>query len=201
MISIVDYGMGNLRSVQKAFEYLGHEARICTTGDELADAHKLILPGVGAFRDAMHELRQRQMIDPILAHVESGRPFLGICLGLQLLFDVGYEDGEWKGLGIIPGKVVRFDEKPDLKIPHMGWNRLHRTPAARLLDGISEDAHFYFVHSFYVAPDDDQVIAARTDHGTSFVSMIAWNNVVATQFHPEKSQQVGLRLLSNFAAI
>lgn len=201
MIKIVDYGMGNLRSVQKAFERLQTPAEICRQARDLSDATHLVLPGVGAFRDAMHELRRQDMVPAILDHIASGKPFLGICLGLQLLFDVSYEDGEWEGLGIIPGKVVRFLDQPGLKIPHMGWNQLNRRQQLPLWDNIPETAHFYFVHSYHVVPDDETVIAARTDYGEPFVSVIAREQLMATQFHPEKSQQFGLQLLSNFAAI
>jgi glutamine amidotransferase len=201
MIKIVDYGMGNLRSVQKAFEKLGVEAEICNRPDQLHAAEKLVLPGVGAFRDAIHELRTQQLVDPIRAHIEADRPFLGICLGLQLLFERSYEDGEWDGLGVIPGEVVRFQETPGLKIPHMGWNQLQRVQSVPLLDGIPDDAYFYFVHSYYVAPSDESVVAARTEHGQSFVSMVARGAMYATQFHPEKSQRVGLKLLQNFAEL
>ncbi len=201
MISIVDYGMGNLRSVQKAFEKLGVAAKIVTRPDEIATAEKLVLPGVGAFRDAIHELQRQELIAPIKAHIQADKPFLGICLGLQMLFDVSYEDGEWPGLGIIPGKVVRFTEHPELKVPHMGWNQLEVVGNPRLLADIPRDAYFYFVHSYFVEPTDDSVIAARTDYGQRFVSMITRGNLFATQFHPEKSQAVGLKLLNNFATI
>lgn len=201
MIKIVDYGMGNLRSVQKAFERLGVEAKVCAAPDELVDAEKMVLPGVGAFRDAIAELKKQNMVEPVKAHIAADKPFLGICLGLQLLFDVGYEDGEYEGLGVIPGKVVRFEDQPGLKIPHMGWNRLHRVGNPRVLEGIPDDAHFYFVHSYHVLPKDDSVIATRTDYGSNFVSMIARGNMFATQFHPEKSQRVGLKLLENFARL
>lgn len=201
MIKIVDYGMGNLRSVQKAFEKLGVDAEICSTPDELERADKMVLPGVGAFRDAIAELKKQQMVDAVKAHIAAERPFLGICLGLQLLFDVSYEDGEWQGLGLVPGKVVRFDDRPGLKIPHMGWNRLQVGARPSLLRGIPDDAHFYFVHSYYVVPKDESVVASRTEHGCGFVSMIARGNLFATQFHPEKSQRVGLKLLENFARL
>lgn len=201
MIEIVDYGMGNLRSVQKAFEHLGHEARFTSDPARIREAERLVLPGVGAFRDAVHELRRLGLDDPIREHVDSGRPFLGICLGLQLLFDVDYEDGRWEGLGIVPGEVVRFDDRPDLEVPHMGWNHLEREGDCPLLEGIPPDAFFYFVHSYYVVPEDESVVAGRTDHGARFVSMIARDNLFATQFHPEKSQRVGLKLLENFAAL
>jgi glutamine amidotransferase len=199
MISIVDYGMGNLRSVQKAFEHLGVAAQIVTRPEDIAAAERLVLPGVGAFRDAIHELQRLQLVDAIKTHIAAQKPFLGICLGLQMLFDVSYEDGEWPGLGVIPGKVVRFSDQPDLKVPHMGWNQLQVVGQPKLLQGIPADAYFYFVHSYFVAPADESVVAARTDYGQNFVSMIAQGNVFATQFHPEKSQAVGLKLLENFA--
>ncbi len=199
MIHIVDYGMGNLRSVQKAFEKLGVAAAICRRPEELAGAEKMVLPGVGAFRDAIHELKKQNLVEPILAHIAADRPFLGICLGLQLLMDVSYEDGEWDGLKVIRGKVVRFENRPGLKVPHMGWNRLDVAAKPPVLDTIPADASFYFVHSYHVAPEDPSVIAARTEHGVPFVSMIRRGNLTATQFHPEKSQKVGLRLLENFA--
>ena len=201
MIKIVDYGMGNLRSVQKAFEKLGHAAEICDQPSQLSDADKLVLPGVGAFRDAIHELRRKEMASPILDHLASGKPFLGICLGLQLLFDVSYEDGEWPGLGIIPGKVVRFQDQPGLKIPHMGWNQLQRTGEPALFANIPRDAHFYFVHSYHVVPTDRSVVIAESEHGERFVAAIGRGNLWATQFHPEKSQKHGLELLANFAAM
>ena len=201
MIRIIDYGMGNLRSVQKAFEKVGAAAEVCGRAAELSGAEKLVLPGVGAFRDAIAELRRQEMIEPIREHIASGRPFLGICLGLQLLFDISYEDGEWPGLGVVPGKVVRFRDQPGLKVPHMGWNTLQRMGNAPPLAGIPDDASFYFVHSYHVVPKDESVIAARTDYGLPFVSAIARDNIFATQFHPEKSQRAGLKLLSNFAAL
>ncbi len=201
MIKIVDYGMGNLRSVQKAFEKLGAEAAICANPAELAGAEKLVLPGVGAFRDAIHELRRTALDNPVRDHIAAGRPFFGICLGLQLLFDVSYEDGAWEGLGIIPGKVVRFTDQPDLKIPHMGWNTLEIAGSHRLFEGIANGSSVYFVHSYYVVPKDESLIAARSEHGTVFTAAIARDNLFATQFHPEKSQAVGLKLLSNFAKL
>ncbi len=201
MITIVDYGMGNLRSVQKAFEKLGFEATICREPDELRRAEKLVLPGVGAFRDAMQELRSRHLVEPVLEHIAAGRPFLGICLGLQLLFDISYEDGEWPGLGVLPGHVVRFQHQPGLKIPHMGWNQLQIVKRPVILKDIPDHTHFYFVHSYHVVPKEESVIAARTEHGIPFVSVIARDHLFATQFHPEKSQSGGLQLLDNFARL
>lgn len=201
MIAIVDYGMGNLRSVQKAFEKVGHPAVITSDPVELIAARKVVLPGVGAFGDAMHELRKRDLITPILDVVESGKPFLGICLGMQLLFEVGYEGGTHAGLGIIAGECRRFDLPPEFKVPHMGWNRLQKRSPSPMLAGIEEGTHVYFVHSYYVAPTDHAVIATETDYGGAFCSMLWRDNVYATQFHPEKSQSDGLRLLKNFAEI
>ncbi len=201
MITIIDYGMGNLRSVQKAFQHLGTNASIASTPTEIQNAGHLVLPGVGAFRDAAAEIEKQGFADPIREHIAADKPFLGICLGLQLLFDVSYEEGEYSGLGVVPGTVVRFDDQPGLKVPHMGWNQLQRSGESRLLRGIPDDAHFYFVHSFYVAPTENSVVAGRTVHGNDFVSMIERGNLFATQFHPEKSQRAGLKLLSNFAAL
>jgi glutamine amidotransferase len=201
VIKIVDYGMGNLRSVQKAFEKLGYAAEICDQPSQLSGVDKLVLPGVGAFRDAIHEVRRRDFVAPILDHIAASKPFLGICLGLQMLFDVSYEDGEWPGLGIIPGKVVRIREQPGLKIPHMGWNQLQITGEPALLANIPRDPHFYFVHSYHVVPIDRSVVIAESEHGERFVAAIGQGNLWATQFHPEKSQKNGLQLLANFAAM
>lgn len=199
-VTIVDYGMGNLRSVSRACEKVG--ARPLVTGDaaEIERASRLVLPGVGAFRDAIAALRDHRLIDPIRRHVEADRPFLGICLGLQLLFDVGYEDGEYEGLGLIPGEVVRFGPDVPGKVPHMGWNTLQWQKRSGVSAGLADDAAYYFVHSFYVVPADESVVAARTEYGPAFVSVVERDNLTATQFHPEKSQQDGLRLLRAFAA-
>jgi imidazole glycerol-phosphate synthase subunit HisH len=201
MISILDYGMGNLRSVQKAFELQGVSARIITTPEEVEQAHKLILPGVGAFADAMSHLREQRLIDPIRRHVAAGKPLLGICLGMQLIFDVGYEDGTHEGLGLVRGQCVRFDvdQTMHLKVPHMGWNQLKMEKDCPLFAGLPQDANAYFVHSYHVVPQDRSVIATTTDYGQPFVSSIATTNLFACQFHPEKSQAVGLRILKNFA--
>lgn len=199
MISIIDYGMGNLRSVQKAFEKLGTKAEIISQPDQVRAASKLVLPGVGAFRDAIHELQRLELVDPIREHIGADKPFLGICLGLQLLFDVSYEDGEWAGLGVLAGEVIRFPPTPDLKVPHMGWNTLESTGEIRLLRDVPTDASVYFVHSYYVVPKDETVIAAQTTYGVKFTSMVCRGQMFATQFHPEKSQKVGLKLLANFA--
>lgn len=199
MIAIVDYQMGNLRSVQKAFEKVGHEATITSDPATLQAAARVVLPGVGAFRDAIAELRRRELVAPIRDAIEAGKPFLGICLGLQLLFDESFEDGHHEGLGVVPGKVVRFDLPENFKVPHMGWNQsiVRRQPP--ILDGIDEGRHFYFVHSYYVVPDDKSVVAVEADYGGPFCAMIWRDNLFASQFHPEKSQANGLRLLKNFA--
>ena len=193
--------MGNLRSVQKALERVGHPAAITSRPADIAQADKVILPGVGAFEDAIAELRRRDLVGPIKDAITANKPFLGICLGLQLLFDVGYENGTHEGLGILPGETVRFDLPADLKVPHMGWNAIsikHRPP---ILEGLSEGTHVYFVHSYFVRPRDPSVIATETDYGGPFCSMIWRGNLFATQFHPEKSQSDGLRILRNFAEL
>jgi glutamine amidotransferase len=201
MLVIVDYQMGNLRSVQKGFEKVGHAATVSGEREQLAAASKLVLPGVGAFGDAIAELRRRDLIEPIRAHIAAGKPFLGICLGLQLLFDVGYEGGRHEGLGVIPGEVRRFELPSEFKVPHMGWNGLNIVRPAPILKGLANDTHVYFVHSYYVVPQDRSVIATETDYGGPFCSMIWKDNVYATQFHPEKSQQDGLAMLRNFAEL
>jgi imidazole glycerol-phosphate synthase subunit HisH len=201
MIAIIDYEMGNLRSVQKAFERMGHAATITSDPEELASATKLVLPGVGAFRDAIAALRERRLVEPIRAAIAAGKPFLGICLGLQLLFDVSHEDGRYEGLGVVPGEVVRFDVPAEYKVPHMGWNQLafrHRPP---IFAGVDEGAYFYFVHSYYVVPRDPDVVATETDYPRPFCSSIWRDNLFAVQFHPEKSQDAGLRVLDNFARL
>ncbi len=201
MISIVDYGMGNLRSVQKGFEKVGHQALITSDPAEVAAAEKVVVPGVGAFEDAMAELKRRGLIGPVREAIESDKPFLGICLGLQLLFDVSYEHGRHEGLGIIPGEVVRFELPTEYSIPHMGWNQITIPRRAPILEGIDEGAYFYFVHSYYVAPKQQDVIAAETDYGGPFCAMVWRSNLFATQFHPEKSQADGLKILKNFAEL
>ena len=200
MIAIVDYQMGNLRSVQKAFERVGHEARITSDPLVLAKADRIVLPGVGAFRDAIGELRSRGLVRPIVDAIGEGKPFLGICLGLQLLFDTSYEDGDYEGLGVLPGKVVRFEVPPEYKVPHMGWNQTRIVRPAPILAGLQDGVHFYFVHSYYVQPQNPGDVAMETDYPHPFCAMVWRENLYATQFHPEKSQAQGLRLLSNFAA-
>lgn len=206
MIAIVDYGMGNLRSVQKALERVGADARIVTSADAVGEADKLVLPGVGAFRDAIGHLRAQGFVEPILDHIRRGRPFLGICLGLQMLFDVSYEDGEYAGIGLFRGRVVRFDfdgvaEGAGLKIPHMGWNQVRWDRPCALMNGLTSGEHFYFVHSYYCDPLDADVSFGRCDYGVTFTAMAWRDNVYATQFHPEKSQKAGLQILRNFAEL
>jgi glutamine amidotransferase len=202
-IGIIDYGMANLRSVQKAFEAVGVAAEIISSPGEIAAADKVVLPGVGAFADAVRTLREKELVPPILEHIDSGKPFLGICLGLQMLFDVGYEDGEHEGLHVLKGTCVRFtlDREMGLKVPHMGWNQLRHENRSPLFAGLPDDAGVYFVHSYHAVPEDPSVIATTTDYGRPFVSSIRRGNVMATQFHPEKSQKVGLKILANFAGL
>jgi imidazole glycerol-phosphate synthase subunit HisH len=206
MIAIIDYGMGNLRSVQKGFEKIGSEAIITDDPQVVLQAERVVLPGVGAFRDCMHSLEQGGFVEPILKVIAEGKPFLGICVGMQLLFTDSVEFGLYSGLNVIPGHVLRFpdgmtvaDEK--LKVPQMGWNQLcfKRRPPA--FEGVDNDSNVYFVHSYYAKPDDSGVIATVTDYGIEFCSSVWQDNVVATQFHPEKSQAVGLRILKNFAEL
>jgi glutamine amidotransferase len=202
MLSIIDYSMGNLRSVQKAFELLGVPARIIQTPAEIRQADKLILPGVGAFADAIAVLQASGQADAIKDFVQTGRPFLGICLGLQLLMQTGYEDGQHAGLGLVPGDCVRFtvDQPPlNLKVPHMGWNSVQARQDVPLFKGMPRGTHFYFVHSYYVRPTDQRHIAARADYGGEFTAAISKDNIMAVQFHPEKSQAAGRMILKNFA--
>jgi imidazole glycerol-phosphate synthase subunit HisH len=201
MIAIIDYQMGNLRSVQKGFEKVGHQATISCDAAVIEQADKVVLPGVGAFGDAMAELKRRHLVEPIRQAVAAGKPFLGICLGLQLLFDVGYEGGRYEGLGILPGEVVRFELGGEYKVPHMGWNQLSFRPECPLLAGLDQGVHCYFVHSYYVVPRDRDVIAAETNYPEPFCAMVWRKNLFATQFHPEKSQKDGLRMLKNFAEL
>jgi len=201
MIVIIDYGMGNLRSVQKAIEAVGHSAEISSDPDRVRRASKVILPGVGAFADAAAELRRTGLGDAFCEAVRAGKPCLGVCLGLQLLFDVSEEDGIHQGLGIIPGRVVRFASSPGLKIPHMGWNTLRIRQPAPILKGLEPNPSVYFVHSYHAVPERDEDVAAEADHPTPFTAMIWRDNVMACQFHPEKSQRVGLAMYANFAGL
>ena len=226
MIAIIDYGMGNLRSVEKAFEKVGFDAIVTDSPEIIENADKIVLPGVGAFKDAKDGLRERNLIEPIKAHIKQNKLFLGICLGLHLLFTRSHEDGVHEGLDIIPGEVVRFKadrlninntgeqkEKVEtfkalsvvnnqkLKIPHMGWNTIRAKKKVPILKNLPADPYMYFVHSYFVIPDRDEVIAAETEYGVPFVSMISIDNIFAMQFHPEKSQQYGLMILKNFGEL
>jgi len=201
MIAIIDYGMGNLRSVQKAFEKVGHEAIVTSDAAQVAAASKVVLPGVGAFEDCIAELHRCNLVQSVHQAIDSGKPFLGICLGLQMLFDVSYENGRHNGLGILPGEVVRFDLPKEYAVPHMGWNQITIRQPAPILKGIADGTYVYFVHSYYVVPKDNSVIATETEYGKPFCSMIWRDNVYATQFHPEKSQAEGLKILKNFAEL
>ena len=204
MIVVVDYGMGNLRSVSKALERVGAAVRVSDQARDVAEADKLIVPGVGAFDMAMEELRRRHLVEPITQAVASGVPYLGICLGLQMLFEFS-EEGQAAGLGVLPGRVKRFTVAPPLKVPHMGWNRVRRPTGAAgdcpLLAGVPDDSFFYFVHSYYADPSDRSAMALETDYGRPFTSMIWRERLFATQFHPEKSQEEGLKLLENFVRV
>jgi glutamine amidotransferase len=202
MIAIVDYGMANLRSVQKALEHVGALADIVSKPEQIRRADRIILPGVGAFKDAVATLQSSGLAGPVLDHIKSGKLFLGICLGLQMLFDISYEDGEHRGLGVIGGRCIRFelDSELGLKVPHMGWNQLNfRDPRAPIYKDLPDGCGVYFVHSYHVVPDDPSVIASTTEYGGDFVSSIRRDNIMGTQFHPEKSQAVGLKILENFA--
>jgi glutamine amidotransferase len=201
-IAIVDYGMANLRSVQKAFEQVGHAATITGDPTRVREAAKVVLPGVGAFRDAIARLRETHLDFAIIDHIRAGRPFLGICLGLQMLFSRDHEDGLHEGLGLFAGDVVRFPSVPGLKVPHMGWNALNfPRPNCPLFAGLPPDPAVYFVHSYYPNPDDRGIIAATADYPEPFTAAIWRDNVFATQFHPEKSQSIGLQMLRNFAGM
>jgi len=199
MIVIIDYGMGNLRSVQKAFETVGHPAEIADDPQTIRKASHVVLPGVGAFADAMSELRRTGMDEAFTEAVRSGKPCLGVCLGLQLLFSTSEEDGQHTGLGLIPGRVVRFQPTAGLKIPHMGWNTLTVRRPIPLLEGIRPEPSVYFVHSYHAVADDLQDVAATSDYPEPFTAVVNRENLTACQFHPEKSQQVGLAMYANFA--
>ncbi|NDC64641.1 MAG: imidazole glycerol phosphate synthase subunit HisH [Planctomycetia bacterium] len=198
MVTIVDYGSGNLRSVQKAFERLGAPARITDDPMIVAESDRLVLPGVGAFGDAMRELGRRGLVEPIVAHIRADRPFFGICMGMQLLFEAGWEGGRHAGLGILPGDVRRFDLPAGLKVPHMGWNTVTWSEADDRRQSCGEGSYFYFVHSYVACPGDEAVVAGRTDYGGPFCSAVSHGRLFATQFHPEKSQEAGMRLLREF---
>jgi len=198
-IVIIDYGMGNLRNVQRGFEKVGFEAKVTRSKREIDRASALVLPGVGAFKDCMVNLEKYNLIEPILRSVEKGKPYFGICLGLQILFSESEEFGLHKGLDVVKGKVVRFKADPDHKVPHMGWNTVKMQKEVPMLKRIKSGDFFYFVHSYYVVPEKNEWVATTTHYGTSFTSGIWKENIFATQFHPEKSQENGLRILETFA--
>jgi glutamine amidotransferase len=200
VIAIIDYGMGNLRSVSKAFETVGHQAVVTRDAQVIGNASHVVLPGVGAFGDCMANIERYGLVEPIRASIRSGKPFLGICLGLQLLFSESEEFGSHKGFDIISGKVRRFAGGPALKVPHIGWNQVNFQRTCPLFDGIADGADWYFVHSYFVDPYDKELAASTTTYGIPFVSSIWKDNIAACQFHPEKSQAVGLRLIRNFGA-
>jgi len=201
MIAIIDYDMGNVRSVSKALEKVGSEAVVTRDPLVIADASHIVLPGVGAFRDCMRNLEEYGLITPIMKSIASGKPFLGICLGLQLLFEESDEFGVHKGLGVIKGRVVRFKDAPGLKVPHMGWNEVTKAKDSALLEGIKDGEFFYFVHSYYAVPSDRSIDLTTTGYGIDFTSSVEAGNVMACQFHPEKSQKAGLRVLKNFSSL
>ena len=205
MIAIIDYGMGNLRSVQKGFEAVGAKAIVTSDSKKILSARSVVLPGVGAFKACMDNLEKFDLIDTVKQSVQRGKPFLGICLGLQLLFSQAEEFGSVSGLGILKGKVVGFKDAPNsgdpLKIPHMGWNNVEVKPSHPLFDSVPNQSYFYFVHSYYVVPEDRATVATTTNYGIEFVSGIHHENIHAFQFHPEKSQQLGLTVLKNFSRL
>jgi imidazole glycerol-phosphate synthase subunit HisH len=196
MIAIVDYGMGNLKSVEKGFKKVGIDAVVTSEPGVVDNAGAVVLPGVGAFQDCIRNLTDRSLTEAVVSSINKGKPFLGICLGLQVLFSESEEFGSCRGLDIFKGRVVRFRE--GLKVPHMGWNTVKIVNRAPILSDIEDNEFFYFVHSFYVVPEDRNIIATTTDYGKTFTSMIWKDNIFATQFHPEKSQGLGLKILSGF---
>lgn len=198
MIALVDYGMGNIRSVSKAIEAVGGEVFITQNPEEIRKAKAIVLPGVGAFRDCMSNLTELGILDTVREEILKGKPYLGICLGMQILFTESEEFGVCKGLDLIRGRVTRFKLPQEYKIPHMGWNTVVFKKKSKLLSDISNNSYFYFVHSYYVVPEESIFVGGVTEYGLEFTSMIIYENIFATQFHPEKSQKMGLKLLSNF---
>ncbi len=197
-IVIIDYGMGNLRNVQKGFQRIGFEAKLTRNKKKIGSASAIVLPGVGAFKDCMENLEKYGLVDPLLRSVEKGKPYLGICLGLQILFSESEEFGTHKGLDLIRGKVVKFRPDPEHKVPHVGWNTIEKEREVPMLQGVESGDFFYFVHSYYVVPEEAWWVSTYTTYGKPFVSSIWKENIFATQFHPEKSQRKGLRILENF---
>ncbi|NLX25508.1 MAG: imidazole glycerol phosphate synthase subunit HisH [Lentisphaerae bacterium] len=201
MIGIIDYGMGNLGSVSNAFRFLNLDAQIITRKEEMVPCRAILLPGVGAFGDCMRHLVEHDFVEAIRNWVASGKPMMGICLGLQALFNSSEETPGVDGLGILPGSVKRFDLPRELKVPQIGWNRVDEVlPNCPMFEGIESGSFFYLVHSFYVCPEEASVVAGKTEYGIEYCSCVWKDNLFATQFHPEKSQSVGLRMLQNFEA-
>ena len=201
-ISVIDYGMGNLRSVTKAIARVGGEPRLITRANEVASSTAVVLPGVGAFADCMAALHSQGLVEPLRKHVAAGRLFLGICLGYQALFDSSEEAPGVAGLGIVPGRVRRFVGGKGLKIPHMGWNRIRKAATGcPLLEPVPDGSYVYFVHSYHCVPDEPSWIAARTEYGGPFASMVWRDRIFATQFHPEQSQKIGLSMLERFVEL
>lgn len=198
-ITMVDYGIGNLRSVQKAFEHLGAAVSLTDDPRAISEAEKLVLPGVGAFASGMAALGQRSLVEPLRAAASNGTPLLGICLGMQLLFEESEEMGHHRGLALLPGRVIRFSSD-SLKVPHMGWNEIEHGGDHPLLDGVPTGSHAYFVHSYYCRPADPGSVIAETEYGHPFAAIAGRDRVVGIQFHPEKSQDVGLCILRNYLA-
>lgn len=201
MIAIIDYDAGNIKSVEKAMNYLGEEARITRDRDLILNSDKVILPGVGSFGDAMSKIREYQLVNTIYDVVEKGTPFLGICLGLQLLFQTSEESPGVTGLGLLEGKIVRIPDAPGIKIPHIGWNSLTYRPDATLYQGLEENPYVYFVHSYYLQAAHEEDVAATTEYVTHIHASVERDNLFACQFHPEKSGSVGLQILKNFIRI
>ncbi|MDA0365249.1 MAG: imidazole glycerol phosphate synthase subunit HisH [Chloroflexi bacterium] len=199
-IVIVDYGAGNLRSVERAVAHAGVQPLVTALPDAIKDARALIVPGVGAAEDTMTHLREGGLAQPIIDYIASGRPFLGVCMGMQALFDLSEEGGRHECLGVLPGRIVRFPF--GMTVPHMGWNTVHLREPHPLFEGVAQDSYFYFVHSYHPSPDDRSIVIAETEYeGITFPSVVGRNNVVATQFHPEKSGEDGLRLYANFVTL
>ena len=201
MIAIIDYDAGNIKSVEKALNYLGEEAIITRDHDEIVNSDKVILPGVGAFADAMEKIRHYGLEDTIHEVVEKNIPFLGICLGLQLMFESSDEGPGVKGLGLLPGKILRIPKSGDLKIPHMGWNNIKVKEGSRLFKGLPDNPYVYFVHSYYLQAEEEEIVKATTQYSTCIHASVEKGNVFACQFHPEKSSRWGLKILENFAAL
>ena len=201
MIAIIDYDAGNIKSVEKALQYLGEGAVITRDREEILNSDKVILPGVGAFGDAMEKLHQYRLVDTIQEVVDRRIPFLGICLGLQLMFESSDEAPGVEGLGLLPGKILRIPKKGDMKIPHMGWNDIKIKEGAKLFAGLEDHPYVYFVHSYYLQADDPSIVAATTEYGVTIHASVEKDNIFACQFHPEKSSTVGLQILKNFIAL